>query len=273
MKYKIVQLNLKNCFNYIQFYDYLQSAVDLQKQQADLIIFPENLNLMLLFARKQNVKTNNLRNLFEIWIDKILSILKLNFILNIFDIENQKRIIIEACKNLALKNNSYICTGTYYQKINNEYFNSLSFINPHGEVIAEYHKYKLLGIEKALKIKSVYNPQLISTKIGKIGFCICYDLNDKEYISNICKNNCEILIAPSNGWRLFPGYPFNKIKERPQVQRAIENNVNILRPYCAGWLLPFFYFDGRSHAVNKYGMTINESKSRNETEVLFGEII
>lgn len=268
----ILQLNLKNCFSFNQFLNYLDKSIQSSHNNIDLITFPENLNLCLLFAKKYNIETKSIKNILENIFDKFLSYLNLNFILNMFDINNQKLIIIEASKQLAIKYNCYISTGSYYHKINGKYYNSFSLIDPQGGVLAEYHKYDLLGIEKAFKIQSVYNPQIIETVIGKLGLCICYDLNDKDYIKKICENGCDILIAPSNGWRLFPGYPFDKIKEKPQVQRSKENNVNILRPYCAGWLLPLLYFQGNSHVTDRNGSTLAESKTRNKTENLFVDI-
>lgn len=272
MKINTVQLNLKNCLSKKQFKDFLLKSIDFS-EKPDLVVLPENINLCLLFAKKESIQLKSIRNKFEQIFDFILSKLNLTFLFKIFDIENQKNIIIETLKELAFENNCYISSGTYYHKKNNEYHNSYSLISPKGEILFEYDKYKLLGIEKALRIQSVNNPNLIKTEIGNISMCICYDLNDKEYIKSIAHLGCDLLIAPSNGWRLFPGYPFNKFKERPQVQRSQENNIYITRPYCSGWLLPLLYFQGHSHIVDRNGNTLAESKTRNKTENLITDIL
>ena len=95
------------------------------------------------------------------------------------------------------------------------------------------------------------------------------DLNDKDYISGY---KCDVLVAPSNGWRLFPGYPFDYKKETPQIQIAKDNNYNIVRPYCAGWMFPL-YFQGHSQIVDATGKVVAASLTKNKTEVLIAELV
>ena len=48
MKVCAVQLNLKNCINQDQFLRYIESEVFLKNTNADLFVFPENINFSLL---------------------------------------------------------------------------------------------------------------------------------------------------------------------------------------------------------------------------------
>jgi hypothetical protein len=98
--------------------------------------------------------------------------------------------------------------------------------------------------------------------------CICFDLNDAEYCS---KFDRDILVAPSNGYRPFPGYPFDFKKETPQIQRAIENSFAVVRPYFAGWMFPL-YFQGRSMIVDKMDLFMLKNKKQNLT-TLFSTVI
>ena len=265
----MVQLNLRTEFSKNEFYSYMENEIFKKlNPNTHLVVFPENINLALLFARKYELRQNRIRNIFETFIDWLISKLNLRFLLEIFKIDNQKKIIIDTFRDLARKYNVYVASGTYYENFGNKKYNSYSLINNDGKIITSYKKYKLLGLEKALGINSSYNPQSIYTSFGRIGLCICYDMNFKDYIADICKLGVDILLCPSNGFRISKNYPFDKIKERPQVQRAQENNVYIVRPYCAGSLFPFFYFQGHSHAVDKNGNTIIESKTLDQTELL-----
>lgn len=269
MKICMVQLNLRQEFSKSQFENYLENEIFKKiDPQTDLLVFPENINLALLFAKKYELKNQSLKTIFETIIDWIISKLNLKFLLELFKIDNQKKIILSSLQDLAKKYKVYVASGTYYENYASKKFNAYTLINDDGVILASYKKYKLLGIEKALGITSFYNPLVVNTPIGRIGMCICYDMNDKKYINDICKLGVDVLLCPSNGFRISKNYPFNKDKERPQVQRAQENQVYIVRPYCAGSLFPFFYFQGHSHAVDKNGNTIIESKTTDETELL-----
>lgn len=265
----MVQLNLRTEFSKNEFYTYIEEEIFKKlNPNTHLVVFPENINLALLFARKYELRQKNVKNIFENLIDWLISKLNLRFILDAFDIDNQKNIILNTMQQLAYKYNVYVATGTYYEKCATKRFNAYCLINNYGKIVTSYKKYKLLGIEKALGISSRNNPQSIYTPFARIGLCICYDMNFEDYIKDICKLGVDVLLCPSNGFRISKNYPFDKIKERPQVQRAQENGVYIVRPYCAGSLFPFFYFQGHSHAVDKNGNTIAESKTLDQTELL-----
>lgn len=263
-----VQLNLKNCYNIEQFTKYLEQEVIKKSTNIDLLVFPENINLSILFARYDNFKSNSFRSFYEKLVDQFLSMLDLSFIVKNQKLDDQKNIILNTFKYLAKKYNCNIITGSFYEKKSDGIYNSIYAIDRNGTILGSASKKDLVGLEKALKIKSEQINKVIDFDFGRVGLSICFDLNDKEYIS---KYKCDILVAPSNGWRLFPGYPFDPISETPQIERAKENGFAIVRPYCAGWLGPL-YFAGRSMIVDKYGNIINKSKTRNKTELLISDI-
>lgn len=276
MKYKvaIVQLNLKQCLNEQSFYSYIENEVFKKlDQKIDLIVFPEYINACLLFSKKQQTfQKSSIRNIIEIIFDKLISLLDLSFIFRILNINNQKNIIISTFSQLAKKYNVYISTGSYAQLLNKKYYSSFSLIGPNGNVLQECHKHKLLGIEKAIKIQTQNYPVCVETDMGNIGMCICYDMNEESYMKSIVDLGADYLLCPSNGIRPFPNYPFDKVKERPQVEISKKYGVYIFRPYCAGWLFPFFYFQGHSHATDKNGNTLLEAKTQNKTEIMIAEI-
>ena len=137
-----------------------------------------------------------------------------------------------------------------------------------GNVIGTGYKNKLVGFEKSLRIKSCIVPTVINSSLGKIGLCICYDVNYPEYIAEF---SCDLLVCPSNGWRLFPGYPYDPKKEKPHRNRALENKIYIARPYCAGWMFPL-YFQGHTEIVDKNGAVLSAAKTNNKTELVIADI-
>ena len=268
MKIVAVQLKLRNCKSYKVFYDFLENDVFKNlPENCDLVVFPENINLSLFFL-KNDFKSLNLRSFYERFIDWILSLLNLSFILKYEDLDYQKSVILSAFQDLAKKYNVNLITGSFYNNTPNGIYNSIFAVDRNGYLIGSGSKKDLVGLEKALKIKSKQENNVVSFDFGRVGLAVCFDLNDKDYIA---KYKCDILVAPSNGWRLFPGYPFDPSTETPQIERAKENNFTIIRPYCAGWLGPL-YFAGRSMIVDKIGNVINQSKTRNKSELLVSEI-
>ena len=201
-------------------------------------------------------------------IDNLIQTFNLRLILNKQNLPLQKAIILCTFITLAKKYNVNIITGSFYDQIDGCIYNSIYAIDRLGTVLRSASKKDLVGLEKAFRIKSKSENTVVEFDFGKVGMCICYDLNDKDYISNY---KCDVLVAPSNGWRLFPGYPFDFLSETPQIQRAKENNIPIIRPYCAGWL-GILYFSGRSMTVDKLGNIIISSKTRNKTELLISDI-
>jgi len=268
MKIVAVQLKLRNCKSYKVFYDFLENDVFKNlPENIDLLVFPENINLCLLFA-KNDLKSLNLRSIYEVFIDRLISLSNLSFILKYQDLDYQKSVIISAFQELAKKYNVNVITGSFYNNTQNGVYNSIYAIDRNGNLLGNASKKDLVGLEKALKIKSEQLNKLVNFDFGRVGLSVCFDLNDKEYISQY---ECDVLVAPSNGWRLFPGYPFDSKIETPQIERAKENNFAIIRPYCAGWLGPL-YFAGRSMIVDRMGNIINKSKTRNQTELLISDI-
>jgi predicted amidohydrolase len=268
-----VQLNLKHCFSKKQFQDYIEKQVFYNLLvMPDIICFPENINYCLLFAKKEKISSLSIKSSFENLFDKFISKLDLSFIFRFLNIKNQENIILDVMSNLAQKYNVHIITGTYYEKRYDGIYNSLSIIDNKGEILGTASKKDLVGFEKALRLQTQHDPVVIETRFGEIGLCVCYDLDNSYYISKFKKEGANILFAPSNGFRPFPGYPFDYKKETPQIQRAIENGFSIVRPYCCGWMFPL-YFQGHTQIVDALGNVVAKSLTRNKTEIITAELV
>lgn len=263
-----VQLNLRNCKTKESFEKYLEDEVFSKVCDGDLLVFPENINLCLLFVKKP-IYSLSVKTIFETIFDKILSIINLTSLLKTQNLEYQKEIVLSSFSNLAKKYNVNVTSGSFYERQADGIYNVIYAIDRNGEILSHAKKKALVGLEKAFRIKSKSENTTVEFDFGKVGMCICFDLNDKDYIS---KYDCEVLVAPSNGYRPFPGYPFDYKKETPQIQRAQENSFSIVRPYCAGWL-GLLYFQGHTMIVDKFGNVIGKSQSKNETELVFSVII
>jgi predicted amidohydrolase len=238
-------------------------------QNSDLIVFPEDINLCVLWAKYDQFTAKSIKPVLEYLFEFIVSKLNLSWMTALIATEHQKLIIESTFSYLSKKYNINICSGSYYEKISGNLYNLCSFYDRSGNLIDKRFKYKLVGIEKAWGVKSVYNPVPVLVDSLKVGLAICFDINDPDYIKDMVDNGSEVILVPSNGYRIFPWYPFDETKETPHRQRALENNVPILRPYCCGWLFPGLYFRGSSEIVNKKGLVLAKPSSKDKEQILY----
>lgn len=270
MKIAIVQLNLNQYRLYNDFFSHMENIIKKAKDNnSDLVVFPEDINLCILWTKYDDLSAFTIKPILEHVFEFIISRINLSWMKALIATDKQSKIIESTFSILAKKYNVNICTGTYYQQINNNIYNICSFYDRNGNLIDKRFKYKLVGIEKAWGVKSVYNPVPVLVDDLKVGLAICFDINDPDYIKDMVSNGSEVILVPSNGYRIFPWYPFDESKETPHRQRALENNVPILRPYCCGWLFPGLYFRGLSEIVNKKGLVLAKPDSKDKEQILY----
>jgi predicted amidohydrolase len=248
----------------------MESLVKKAKDQnSDLIVFPEDINLCVLWAKYDQFTVKSIKPVLEYLFEFIVSKLNLSWMTALIATEHQKLIIESTFSYLSKMYSINICSGSYYEKISGNLYNLCSFYDRDGNLIDKRFKYKLVGIEKAWGVKSQYNPVPVLVDDLRVGLAICFDINDPDYIKDMVDNGSEVILVPSNGYRIFPWYPFDETKETPHRQRALENNVPILRPYCCGWLFPGLYFRGSSEIVNKKGLVLAKPSSKDKEQILY----
>ena len=272
IKVAAVQMNMVQCWSEKQFYFTIDNLVKKSKSLgAEIVVFPEDIGFCLAWvkesARVQNIRTGteqkvdilSTKTFFENLSSWFLSKIKLHQMgewLSQYKISN---IIQNTFSRVAYHNNIVIVSGSVYERKINGIFNVCYVFDKDGSVCGEYAKHKLVPLEISWNVKPGNSTKPIKTKDFDIGVCICYDLDDKNLIKNICENGAQLVVAPSGGWRPYPNYPFDKTKECPQIDRAKENNISIVKPYCCGWLFPGLYFQGHTQIVGPKGEILAES--------------
>lgn len=270
MKIAIVQLNLNQYIHYSDFLAHMEKLVkEAKDNNSDLIVFPEDINLCVLWTKYIQLSSKSIKPVLESLFEFIISKLNLSWMTALIATNNQKLIIESAFSYLSKKYSINICSGSYYENISGNLYNLCSFYDRDGNLTDKRFKYKLVGIEKAWGVKSQYNPVPVLVDDLRLGLAICFDINDPDYIKDMVENGSEVILVPSNGYRIFPWYPFDEAKETPHRQRAKENNVPILRPYCCGWLFPGLYFRGSSEIVNKKGLVLAKPSSKDKEQILY----
>lgn len=282
-KVAMVQLSMEQCWTENGFYRYIESYVKESKEKgAEIVVFPEDIGFCIAWVKeakrieniRQNIEVEELSNksAFENFIDWIILKLNLRAMGEWLAQKIISRIVHRVFAILADKYAVVIVSGSIYvRKIDGIYAVSYVF-DTDGRLVGEFEKHKLVSIEQAWGVKEGRTNKPINTSLGNIGVCICYDLDDSEFIKSIVDNGADFIVAPSGGFRPYPNYPFDFAKETPQIQRSKENNIFVLRPYCAGWIFPGLYFQGHTMAIDNTGKIIAKSASKDDGEVIVVDV-
>ncbi|TKB45388.1 carbon-nitrogen hydrolase family protein [Thalassotalea mangrovi] len=98
---------------------------------------------------------------------------------------------------LAMENEIYLVTGSLYQRINDQIYNTCSVISPHGEVICRYQKiYPFLPYETGISSGNEFTTFNIPG-VGCFGLSICYDMWFPETVRALCYQGAEVIIHPT----------------------------------------------------------------------------
>jgi predicted amidohydrolase len=285
IKIAAIQLNLVQCTSERQFFDLLNKLVkEAVGNRAEIISFPEDLGFCLAWAKESQrvsyirksiepeIQTFGAKTFLEKLLDIAISKIKLNKMGEWLSQKRISEIIKRVFRKLAIDNNVIIVSGSVYESKLSGIYNTCYVFEADGTLAGSYSKRKLVPIEVAWGVKPGNSDQPINTSKAKIGLVICYDLDDSDFIKNMCSNGAEFIIAPSGGWRPYPNYPFDKNKEQPQIQRSIENQICIVRPYCCGWLFPGLFFQGHTQIVDQNGMIIAESIDWDKQKIFYADL-
>lgn len=280
IKIAAVQMNMTQCWCEDQFYNLILTLSRQAKDMgADVVVFPEDIGFCLAWVnesyRIRQIRANSnpeitiksFKNIIEKFSDWFFSKIKLNKMGEWLSQNKISSIVKRTFSKIAKLLNIVIVSGSVYERRINGIFNVCYVYDCDGSLAGEFLKYKLVPVEIAWGVKAGKSSDPIKTKNYDIGVCICYDLDDSLFIKSICDKNAQFLVAPSGGWRPYPNYPFDKIKECPQLKRSIENNISIIRPYCCGWLFPGLYFQGHTQIVDPYGKVLAESEDWSKEKI------
>lgn len=90
-------------------------------------------------------------------------------------------------------------------------FNSAAVVDSTG-VVAVYRKIHLWDREQLFFAAGSEPAPVVATRVGRVGVCICYDLNFPEVARGLALAGADIVAVPTN-WPRFP---------RPEGERPIE---------------------------------------------------
>jgi predicted amidohydrolase len=161
-------------FNYNFILEVL-SNIEIEKQQVDLICFPEN-SLFMRINDKADIKVIDFEDKF---FDKLGAF--------------SKRL------------RCFIHLGSFALKLGDKIYNSTVWITPEGKKIVGYQKMHLFDIElegqKPIKESAFFDygdaPKIQNIFGWKVGESICYDVRFSDLYSYYAKNNVDMILIPA----------------------------------------------------------------------------
>jgi predicted amidohydrolase len=289
MKRKIViaaiQPNATACSSEREFYNIMRDYAHIAKQSgASVLVYPEGLSMWLswckesprvrslYWAEDRDVSILSQKSFLERFVDWFFGVVKLRGLGEWMSQAKHYRIMKRTFSLIAKEFGVVIVAGSLYTKQIDGLKNISMVFEKDGSLVGEAGKKYLVPIEESWGIKSDKSVDPILTSEANLGVCICYDLDFPDVVAELKQKGAEIICAPSGGWRPYPGYPFSIEKDMPQIKRAKEQNIAIVRPYQCGWMSPGMYFDGRTSIINKFGIIQETSTSTTQKEVVLAHL-
>jgi apolipoprotein N-acyltransferase len=152
--------------------------------------------------------------------------------------ERDEAALIARGKGVARQEDIYLAMPlfTLYQDPNRPAENKLLIVDPAGDIVLEHVKYGGNIFEGTLLGDGVL--RTVETPYGTLSGVICWDADFPLAISQVGRNDTDILLVPSGDW-----LEIDPLHTRMAVFRAIENGTSLVRQVA----------DGRSMAVDAYG--------------------
>jgi predicted amidohydrolase len=153
----------------------------------------------------------------------------------------------------------------YVEKGENEsLYNSLQFVDPNGQSLANYRKIHLTPSEREF-FDAGREVVTVETEIGKIGLMICWDLAFPELARLLALEGADILLAPS-AWEDPYQLPYVNFG----MARAIDNTAFLATSNHVGSSQQLHFF-GKSSVYGPDGEVISRAES-DENAVIVADI-
>lgn len=152
----------------------------------------------------------------------------------------------------AKEHGFYLHMGSMVERDGERFYNTSLLFDPSGSRVARYRKIHLYGFgsKEAQILTRGEEVVVVSTPLGKMGLCTCYDLRFPELFRAMLNRDVELFLVTS-GWpypRLEHWLMFNRI-------RAIENSAFLVSSNGVG-VNRGIQFCGHSMVVDPWGVIV-----------------
>lgn len=153
-------------------------------------------------------------------------------------------------RQMAVEAGCYLHTGSFVERLGEEYYNSSYLLSPQGEILANYRKVHLFGYQ-SLETQ-ILSPgdqvAVVKTPLGTLGMATCYDLRFPEMFRRMVDMGAEIFLVCS-------AWPYPRLEHWLMLNRvrAIENQAFLVSANSVGRSRGST-FVGHSMVVNPWGV-------------------
>lgn len=159
-------------------------------------------------------------------------------------------------------NDKYIFAGSIIEKSKDKLYNTCLVLY-NGNIINKYRKMNLYTINlnkhsfsEGDVLSKGMEPTIVSTKFGKIGIGICYDIRFNMLAKYYMDNGCDMIIYPGSFNRITGPIHWKIL----QQVRALDNQLFIVSCSTAGDPTSSFYSYGKSFIISPFGETLTETE-------------
>jgi predicted amidohydrolase len=288
-----VQANASQCWTEKSFHEkVMRLTEDAAKRGAKIVAFPEDVGLWLGFVKESPAVTvfrdasmggfrpssekpvSAWRKFVESASDWLFAHLRLPWLGDYVSQAKIQRVAARAFSAAASTYRVVVVGGSIFERREGgDIYATCRVYDADGTCAGVVEKHHLISIETSMgAIPTALPTDVVEAGGRRIGVCICYDLNFPDVTAALAKGGAELICCGSSGIRPYPGYPFNPSLDEPQVQRAIESQITILRPYQCGFMVPGIYFDGRSSITLPDGTFASYAASQRREEILIADV-
>lgn len=152
----------------------------------------------------------------------------------------------------------YIIGGSFFEKREEEYFNTSILFDRNGDLIGSYskvHLFDALGIKESDTTTGGKNVPVFQLDFGTIGITICYDLRFPELYRTLAIKGVDIIFVPS-AFLSSTGHWETLVKAA-----AVQNLIHVVAINAIGEYEGIF-FGGKSMIVDPSGIPLAIAQAR-----------
>jgi N-carbamoylputrescine amidase len=167
-----------------------------------------------------------------------------------------------------------LVAGGFCESAGDDLFNSAVLVSGSG-VELHYRKLHLFAAEKHAFTPGDLGLPVVSTRLGRIGLCVCYDLRFVETVRILALRGAELILVPTAWLPGFDNVRYDEDGLAPQVRNVLlQANLNQVFIACASQAGPHGELDflGSSLVVDPRGKALAGPLSHDADDIAVVEV-